>query len=408
MTWPSAPLKDLADLCLGKMLDKNKNKGHLMPYLANINVRWGSIDVSDLREMRFEDRELERYGLRCGDIVMCEGGEPGRCAIWKNQVPNMMIQKALHRIRARPGIDSQFLYYALSHLGRSGSLASFFTGSTIKHLPGEQLAKVNVPVPPVKTQRRIGSILGAYDNLIEVNLRRVAILDEMARRLFEEWFVRFRFPGHENVPNVEASEGLLPSGWSWHPFSGLATFQNGFAFKPSHFEDDGFPIVKIPELKNGVSARTPKNSGADVPKSLYLETGDLLFSWSGTLAISEWCGGPALLNQHLFLVEPISLVGRGFLKQALIHALPKFDNQGVGATMKHIRRSALDNTHVPIPSNHEIVAQADKYLNDTYALTVNLRASIDALAASRDLLLPRLVSGQLSVEAAERELEAAA
>ena len=99
MKWMRKALEDVADFCLGKMLDQKKNKGDLRPYLANVNVRWGEFAADNLREMRFEQHELERFGLKYGDIVMCEGGEPGRCAIWKNQIPGMMIQKAIHRIR---------------------------------------------------------------------------------------------------------------------------------------------------------------------------------------------------------------------------------------------------------------------------------------------------------------------
>ena len=103
--WTRVPLDKVAEFRLGKMLDQNKNKGDLMPYLANINVRWGEVDLSGLREMRFQQNELETFGLKFGDIVMCEGGEPGRCAIWKDQVPGMMFQKAIHRIRCRENMQ---------------------------------------------------------------------------------------------------------------------------------------------------------------------------------------------------------------------------------------------------------------------------------------------------------------
>ena len=82
--WEKKTLTEIAEFRLGKMLDQKKNRGDLMPYLANLNVRWGEFDFSDLREMRFEPREIEQFGLKYGDIVMCEGGEPGRCAIWKD------------------------------------------------------------------------------------------------------------------------------------------------------------------------------------------------------------------------------------------------------------------------------------------------------------------------------------
>jgi type I restriction enzyme S subunit len=110
VTWERRRLTDVAELSLGKMLDQKKNRGTLRPYLANINVRWGAFDLANLREMRFEPHESERYGVRDGDIVMCEGGEPGRCAIWREQVPDVMIQKALHRIRPKAGLDHRFLF----------------------------------------------------------------------------------------------------------------------------------------------------------------------------------------------------------------------------------------------------------------------------------------------------------
>ena len=146
--WKCKTFSEVAEFRLGKMLDQNKNKGDLMPYLANVNVRWGEFELNDLREMRFEDHELETFGLKYGDIVMCEGGEPGRCAIWKEQMPGMMIQKAIHRIRARDNMHHVYLYYSLHHQGQSGHLATLFTGATIKHLPREKLEKVTVVVPP--------------------------------------------------------------------------------------------------------------------------------------------------------------------------------------------------------------------------------------------------------------------
>ena len=93
--WKTVCLGDYANTCLGKMLDKNKNKGVLHPYLGNKNVRWGRFELKDLPQMKFQESEHERYGLHHGDLIVCEGGEPGRCAIWKNELPEMKIQKAL-------------------------------------------------------------------------------------------------------------------------------------------------------------------------------------------------------------------------------------------------------------------------------------------------------------------------
>ena len=110
MKWEKVKLGNVTDSCLGKMLDQNKNKGDYQPYLANVNVRWGEFDLENLPLMKFEESEQERYELKYGDLVICEGGEPGRCAIWKEQIPNMKIQKALHRVRVHDCLDYRYLF----------------------------------------------------------------------------------------------------------------------------------------------------------------------------------------------------------------------------------------------------------------------------------------------------------
>ena len=207
-----AKLGEVAELNLGKMLDQKKNKGTKRKYLANVDVRWGSFNLGNLKEMPFQDSELERYGLKFGDIVMCEGGEPGRCAIWKEPLPGIMFQKALHRIRPHKELDYRFLYYGFLLRGRHNGFDGLFTGSTIKHLPKDKLALVEIPLPPLPVQRRIADILSAYDDLIENNRKRIALLEESARQLYREWFVRLRFPGYDRSHHVV---GSLPKGWEY-------------------------------------------------------------------------------------------------------------------------------------------------------------------------------------------------
>jgi len=155
--WPSIRLGDLAsEMCLGKMLDKQKNRGTFKPYLRNVNVRWFSFDLSDLKEMRFEEGEEARYGIQSGDLVICEGGEPGRAAVWKEQSTDARIQKALHRVRFRADqYDSSFAMYFLYYGTLTNDFATHYTGTTIKHLTGKALSQVRFPLPSVNEQRRI-------------------------------------------------------------------------------------------------------------------------------------------------------------------------------------------------------------------------------------------------------------
>lgn len=153
--WEMVKLGEVAEMCLGKMLDKNKNKGTYQPYLRNVNVRWGGFDLDDLLEMKFEESEQDRYGIRKGDLIMCEGGEPGRCAIWNSDIPNMKIQKALHRIRLNDNVLNKYVYFLFVLYAQNGVLGKYFTGTTIKHLTGQSLKSVEFSLPPLADQHRI-------------------------------------------------------------------------------------------------------------------------------------------------------------------------------------------------------------------------------------------------------------
>ena len=153
-SWEWVRLPTIASLCLGKMLDKQKNRGTLAPYLRNTNVKWGEFDLSDLLEMKFEDVENDRFLIKKGDLVVCEGGEPGRCAIWDKGYP-IHFQKALHRIRFYGDIEASFFMFLLKYYATSGSLKELFTGTTIKHMTGQSVERILAPLPPKKEQKRI-------------------------------------------------------------------------------------------------------------------------------------------------------------------------------------------------------------------------------------------------------------
>lgn len=154
-TWEWVRLAEISEMCLGKMLDKTKNKGVLHPYLRNVNVRWGAFDLTDILQMRFENDEEEKYSVKYGDLVVCEGGEPGRCAVWSDKDSTFRIQKALHRIRFSSCVDPFFGYRVFEYYACNGYFSKRFSGETIKHLPGAVLANIAFPIPPLAEQKRI-------------------------------------------------------------------------------------------------------------------------------------------------------------------------------------------------------------------------------------------------------------
>lgn len=143
------------DCRLGKMLDKAKNTGEHRPYLRNTNVQWGRFDLDDIKTMQLEEYELDHYRVLPGDLLICEGGEPGRCAVWRDSQQTIFFQKALHRARPRNAISADFIQICLRADCSSGVLERFFTGATIKHLPGDRLVKYPFPLPPLAEQHRI-------------------------------------------------------------------------------------------------------------------------------------------------------------------------------------------------------------------------------------------------------------
>ena len=393
MKWEKVKLGEITESCLGKMLDQNKNKGTYQKYLANVNVRWGSFDLDNLAEMRFEDDETERYGVRYGDLIVCEGGEPGRCAIWKDEVPNMKIQKALHRVRVLPEkADAFYLLYWFMYAGQRKELEQYFTGATIKHMPGDKLKQVVVVLPDLPTQRRIASILSAYDDLIENNRRQIKLLEEAAQRLYREWFVELRFPGHEDVKIVDG----VPEGWKVMSMNDIAEYVNGYAFKPSDWGSKGKPIIKIKEMGAGVTTDTPRNSGEGIPEKYIVTSGDILFSWSATLSAVIWDQEDGLLNQHLFKVVPSGNIAREFVFQSILHTLNEFYNLTTGSTMKHIQRGKLNEVFVNVP-DYGIMKKYESVSSPMREEILILRKRMTLLREARDRLIPKMMSGEREV-----------
>ncbi len=190
--WRVKVLGQISEMCLGKMLDKQKNKGTLKPYLRNISVRWGTFDLNNLEQMKFEEDEFERYSLKKNDLVICEGGEPGRCAIW-NFEDKIMIQKALHRVRVNEHTNVKYLYHLMKHKSLNGSLQDSFTGTTIKHLTGKELKKIEVPFTSLEEQNQIVqeiesrlSIADKMEESISQSLQQAEVLRQsILKRAFE-------------------------------------------------------------------------------------------------------------------------------------------------------------------------------------------------------------------------------
>jgi len=419
--WPSVRLSDHVDACLGKMLDAQKNKGTLQPYLGNSNVRWGNFDLADLAQMKFEPHEEDRYSLRPGDLVVCEGGEPGRCAIWTGTA-GMKVQKALHRIRSKGSLDNHYLFYWFRHAADMGLLEPYFTGTTIKHLTGKAIAALAVPLPPIEVQQAMVDVLKLLDDRITLVHETNATLEAIAQALFKSWFVDFdpvraKLAGlaPEDMDEAtaalfpdafeESASGLLPKGWQMRPISEVVegVYDGPHATPPN--ADAGPVFLGIKNLTGTALdfsdiRHINEADWAKWTKRVTPQAGDIVFSYEATLGFFALIP-PDLrccLGRRLALIRPRSEQGAGhfwfhqFVAAPFQGLLTKHTIQG--ATVNRIALKEFPSYPVLVPplplqmAFHEVASSV-------WVKIQRNQAQAQTLAALRDALLPRLISGQL-------------
>jgi len=313
------------------------------------------------------------------------------------------------------GNDQRFAFYFLKAL----DFDRYNSGSAQPSLNRNFIYPIPVRVPPPAEQKAIAAVLGALDDKIELNRRMNATLEAMARALFQSWFVDFdpvrakldgRKPDGLDKPTAalfpaafqESPIGPIPKGWATLPLYDLATYVNGAAytaFQPNG-EGRGLPIIKIAELKAGVTDQT-KYSDVQMPEKYRLRTGDILFSWSGNPDTSidtfVWSHGAAWLNQHIFRVDPHHDEERSFVLATLKYLRPVFaeiarnkQTTGLGhVTAGDMQRLLIVKPDAPVLSAWD--HQADPLFGAIFRNTMEAQT----LAAIRDTFLPKLLSGEL-------------
>lgn len=269
--------------------------------------------------------------------------------------------------------NNDFLYFLLKN--QEGYFKAISGGTTYESINKDQIEDVEVVVPTdPKDQKKVASILSAFDEKIEVNNKIAKTLEEMAQALFREWFSK-----------IEGKEYSLLD---------VADFINGGAFgRIINKNKKGLPLIKIAELNRGLTDNT-EWVDKKVADKYYIKDGDLLFSWSGSLGVYIWNNGQGVLNQHIFNVLPKSGFPLGFV-YFLLKAKVRIFQHTAGAkatTMGHIKKEHLRDESVFIPAGSDL-----KTFNTFYQQIVNLKLENQKLVALRNLLLPKLMKGKIRV-----------
>ena len=300
-------------------------------------------------------------------------------------------------IRPNSNIPSSYLYYLLSQ-------DSFFdyvmTGAKGTKMPrGDKGHIMNWAVyqSTLSQQQNIAEILAPLDDKIAVNRRICANLEAQAQALFKSWFVDFT-PFKDQL-FVDSELGPIPQGWKVGKLTDIAVYLNGLAMQKFPPQDikDSFPVLKIKELGAGICDNSSDRCSNKVPKKYIIEDGDIIFSWSGTLMVDVWCGGQCGLNQHLFKVS-----SSNYPKWFYYHWTKKHLRDFIhiardkAVTMGHIKRGHLDNALVVVPNNF-ILEKATHLFEPLLNMVISKRIENQRLAALRDTLLPKLMSGEIKL-----------
>ena len=396
-------LKDISESCLGKMLDQKKNKGTPQFYLGNKNVRWGGFDLDNLQKMPFEEHETNRYSIEKGDLVICEGGEPGRCAIWESD-DHIMFQKALHRVRFVSGVNNYYVYYWLLYAGKRGLLDKYCTGSTIKHLPGDKLKSIIIELPDEITQNRIADLLNCLDRKIKLNSAINQNLAEQIRTLCNAWIIDY-----------EPFGGKCPDNWETTQLSSIAKFTSGYSYKGNELQPSSVAMATIKNFdRNGgfkldgykeivPSSKLKAEHHAKLFDTLVAHTdltqnADVIGNAEPILSLSGY--DDIVYSMDLVKVTPNNPYISKFLIAAILqtqsfkaHCLGYVN----GTTVLHMSKKALPEYSLVLPSDLSILKPLDEVVASMYQ---QMAAQIDEsmkLQRLRDTLLPKLMSGELDV-----------
>jgi type I restriction enzyme S subunit len=359
-------------------------------------IRDGKVDFSASRRTDPNKKNIssEKY-LSDYDILINSTGQGtlGRVAQLKELQEEVTADSHVTIVRPDSAlIDSIFLGYVLK--SKQSLIESFAEGSTGQtELSREKVKQIDVNIPPIEEQRRIAKILFALDEKIELNLQMNATLEKIAQATFKQWFVDFQYPGFDG----ELVDGL-PSGWKQAPIDAIAEFLNGLAMQkfPPENEVDYLPVIKIRELRQGITDSSDKAS-VNIPEQYIVNDGDVLFSWSGSLEVIIWSDGKGGLNQHLFKVTS-KKYPKWFYYFWTKYYLPRFQAiaQDKATTMGHIQRRHLTESIVNVPTD-EILNIANQLLNPLLEKLIEVKLQNQTLIQIRDGLLPKLMSGKIRV-----------
>ena len=380
--WEYKKLGEVASSELGKTLNKSKDTGKLYPYICAVNVLWDMIDLTILKHAFFEKEEIDRYSVRKGDLLVCEGGDTGRSAIWEKEEP-VLYQNALHRVRFTTEMEARFAMYCLWHLKNNGQIDQKYSkGVTIKHLVKSSLLSIELPVPPLSTQHTIVSELDKINELIRLKKEQLKDYDNLAQSIFYEMF-------GDPVVNEK--------GWEVKKLGEVALIKTGPFGSMLHKEDyitGGIPLINPMHIQNFKAVpdkyfTISKEKAAELC-DYQLKINDVIFARRGDIGrcavISDkeagyLCGTGSLFvrfERKLSSIYTMYVVRTtSFIKELV--------SKAKGATMLNLNSSTMENLRFPLPPLplQQLFAQRIELIEKQKAEVQRTIKALETLLASR-------------------------
>lgn len=348
-----------------------------------------------------------------GDVIVTQRGTLGQVGLvpLDCEYSRLLLSQSQMKITVDPDkADPRFIYYALLDPDNRQRLLDHAMSAGVPHINLATLREFRLSIPSVEVQRASAAALQAFDGLIESNHQRIALLEQMAQAIYREWFVRFRYPGHENAERVHSPLGSIPAGWETTVAGELMDLDKGVSYKGSFLSSDGIPMVNLKCFAPAGGFRYDALKGYSGPTKAQhrVRPGDLVMANTDLTQAGAIVGRVAfvpsfpdfdelLVSHHVFAVRPRAL-SRSFLSHALSEARFRDHarSRASGTTVLGLRREDVLAYRMLCPPPH--LVDSFVVIADLMQRQVDLAlTAIRSLERMRDLLLPKLVTGAIDV-----------
>lgn len=397
-------LGDYIDFISGPAFKSNKFTDSVedVPLVKGDNLAQGYIKWEQSKYWPAQDVEaFTKYYLCPGDIVLAMD-RPWvtaglKFARIKESDPLSLVVQRIARLRAINGMSQDFLHALIGSKNFEEYIRNIMGGTNVPHISPAQIRAYEFDADK-SSFAKVGSIYKSYTDLIENNRRRIQLLEESARLLYQEWFVHLRFPGHEQVKIADG----VPEGWEKKPISSFGRVITGKtpSTKNDAYYGDDVPFIKTPDMHGNVfvvsTSQSLSESGSKSQQSTLLPSGCIMVSCIGTVGVVSINPLEAHTNQQINSVIPENKYFVEFLFYGLKKIKPMLEAIGASSTMNNVNKSKFSSLELLMPSE-KLITEFHFSVASTFDLIFSLQKQNLALAKARDLLLPKLMSGELTV-----------